>query len=511
MNKKLPLTLALIASLGIAGSASILMGDEKQTSPVQHPEASDHADAEHHGAAPGQKHNDAQAHTDTEHHQVGPNGGVLFNQGKFSAELLIPGGSPMKLFLSQDGKALAPNASTQATLEFKQPSSPIPTVVRFEAKSNVFASTSGIGEPHFFEARLNIVQAGKSYSFDFAKDEGLIKLSENQIKAAGIQLTESAAGNMTSTISLPGEIRFDEDRTAHVVPRTNGIVEKVHVELGQAVKKGQLLAVIASQQISDQRSELAAAQRRLELARTTFTRERQLWQEKISAEQDYLQARQLLQEAEIAVSNARQKMGAFGDNVALTGGNSYELRAPFDGIVVEKHLVLGESVSETSNAFTISDLNRVWATFSVSPSDLGRVQVGKPVTISASALNAEVQGTVSYIGSLLGEQTRSATARATLENPSGAWRPGLFVSVVVATDSRRSNVTVPAQAVQTIEEKPTVFVQVEGGFVPVPVVTGTSSGDSVEIIQGLAAGTTIAAQGSFILKSELGKSAADHH
>ncbi|MEE3509711.1 biotin/lipoyl-binding protein, partial [Pseudomonas sp. 10C3] len=88
------------------------------------------------------------------------------------------------------------------------------------------------------------------------------------------------------------------------VPRVPGVVESVHVNLGQTVKKGQLLAVIASQQISDQRSEQAAAQRRLELARTTYERERQLWQDKISAEQDFLQARQALQEAEIAVSNA---------------------------------------------------------------------------------------------------------------------------------------------------------------------------------------------------------------
>jgi multidrug efflux pump subunit AcrA (membrane-fusion protein) len=65
------------------------------------------------------------------------------------------------------------------------------------------------------------------------------------------------------------------------------VVESVAVNLGQSVKKGQLLAVIASQQISDQRSEQAAAQRRLALARTTYEREKQLWQDKISAEQDF--------------------------------------------------------------------------------------------------------------------------------------------------------------------------------------------------------------------------------
>ncbi len=122
-------------------------------------------------------------------------------------------------------------------------------------------------------------------------EEGHLTLSDEQISSAGIQLAEAKAQNISLSLPFPGEIRFDEDRTAHVVPRVPGVVESVHVNLGQPVKKGQLLAVIASQQISDQRSEQAAAQRRLELARTTYERERQLWQDKISAEQDFLQAR----------------------------------------------------------------------------------------------------------------------------------------------------------------------------------------------------------------------------
>ncbi len=170
------------------------------------------------------------------------------------------------------------------------------------------------------------------------------------------------------------------------MPRAAGVVESVQVNLGQAVKRGELLAVIASQQISDQRSELAAAGRRVELARTTFQRERQLWVDQISAEQDYLLARQALQEAEIALNNARQKMNALSGSAQLVGGNRYEMRAPFDGVVVEKHLSVGEVVGETSAAFTLSDLSRVWATFGVFPKDLDKVRVGQPVQVSSSEL-----------------------------------------------------------------------------------------------------------------------------
>ncbi|WP_064117778.1 efflux RND transporter periplasmic adaptor subunit [Pseudomonas fluorescens] len=341
-------------------------------------------------------------------------------------------------------------------------------------------------------------------------EEGHIELSAEQITAAGIQLAEARAQTISRGLPFPGEVRFDEDRTAHVVPRVPGVVESVAVNLGQTVKKGQLLAVIASQQISDQRSEQAAAQRRLALARTTYEREKKLWQDKISAEQDFLQARQALQEAEIALSNAQQKISVLSGSVVATGGNRYELRAPFDGVVVEKHLTPGEVVDETTAAFTLSDLSRVWVTFGVSPKDLSKVQVGKAVTVSAPELNAEVAGTVAYVGSLLGEQTRTATVRVTLENPQGSWRPGLFVTALVATDSREAKVAVPETAIQTVEDKPTVFVRTDDGFEARAVELGSRAAGHVEITQGLEPGAQVASAGSFVLKSELGKASAEH-
>ncbi|MDP9529270.1 efflux RND transporter periplasmic adaptor subunit [Pseudomonas protegens] len=340
--------------------------------------------------------------------------------------------------------------------------------------------------------------------------EGHLELSAEQIQAAGIELAEAGPRQLKRVLSLPGEIRFDEDRTSHIVPRAAGVVESVQVNLGQSVKRGELLAVIASPQVSDQRSELAAAGRRVELARTTFERERQLWIDQISAEQDYLLARQNLQEAQIALNNARQKIQALSGSAQLAGGNRYEMRAPFDAVVVEKHLSVGEVVSENSAAFTLSDLSRVWATFGVFPKDLDKVRVGQPVSVSSSELGTQVQGQVAYVGSLLGEQTRTATVRVTLANPNDAWRPGLFVAVQVATETFEAPVSVPQSAIQTVEERPSVFVRVAEGFQATPVVIGGAQDGFVEVREGLAAGAQVATRGSFTLKSELGKGAADH-
>ncbi len=340
-------------------------------------------------------------------------------------------------------------------------------------------------------------------------EEGQVHLNDEQIAVAGIELATVQTRTLNRSLNLPGEIRFDEDRTAHLVPRAAGVVESVAVSLGQHVKAGELLAVIASPQVSEQRSELAASQRRLALARSTLAREKDLWQEGISAEQDYLQARQALQEAEIAEANARQKISALSGSVVLAGGNRYELRAPFAGQVVEKHLVPGEVVSESSAAFTLSDLSKVWATFGVAPRDLASVRAGMPVQVVASDLGEQVGGTITHVGSLLGEQTRTATVRVTLDNPRGAWRPGLFVAVQVPTERLAEALAVPEQALQTLEDKPVVFVRTADGFLAQPVQTGVSADGFVQV-SGLQAGQQVAAQGSFILKSELGKASAEH-
>ncbi len=342
-------------------------------------------------------------------------------------------------------------------------------------------------------------------------DEGIVKLSDAQIEGAAITIVKAAPAMIGTVSQLPGEIRFNEDRTAHIVPRLAGVVESVKVNLGERVKRGQPLAVIASSELAEMRSELLAAQKRQGLAQLTYSREKKLWQDKISAEQDYLQAQQVLRETEIAVQNARQKLEAFG--AAASNGdalNSFTLRAPFDGIIVEKHLSLGEAVKEDVNIFTLSDLSTVWAEISVSAGDLNVVRVGEKATVKATSLDSVATGAVVYVGSLLGEQTRSAKARVTLSNPSMAWRPGMFVTVELVRGAQQVPVAVRADALQTVENRTVIFAKTDGGFKALPIKTGRNDGKFVEVVEGLEAGTSYAASGSFVLKAEQGKGSADH-
>lgn len=521
LSKKQSIAIAMIVAVGAIVGGLIL--GTNQPAPQgdghghgSHAEAKGHVDTEHHGGKADDDHDHAKEHADSEHHEdetaKGPHGGKLLVDEDMGMEVLLAeeGGEPrFHVYLFNKEKPLAPNAA-KLSITLTRPDGERQEIP-FAPEKDYLRSQVAIAEPHIFEATAAVQVGNEPFLFAFAEQEGKIGLSDEQVKAAGVTLQTAGAARIQSTLTLPGEIRFNEDRTAHIVPRLTGVVESVPANLGQRVKKGQVLAVIASTGLSEQRSELLSAQKRLALAKTTYEREKKLWMEKIAAEQDYLQAQQALQEAEIAVQNASQKLTALGATAGGSGAlNRYDVRAPFDGMVVEKHIALGESVKEDANVFIVSDLSTVWAEIAVPPKDLNAVRVGEKVMVKATAFDSKASGTIAYVGALVGEQTRSATARVALPNPQMAWRPGLSVNVEIVSDETDVPVAVSSDAVQTVNDKPTVFVKTAGGFIPQAVVLGKANGKQVEVVSGLKPGTQYAAAGSFVIKSELGKGSATH-
>jgi cobalt-zinc-cadmium efflux system membrane fusion protein len=449
---------------------------------------------------------------------AGPHGGQLYLERDFTLEITLEernGKARYRIWLSKKNTPLPPT-SAKVSMRLSRPNGEMQTI-GFGADKDSLVSVQTIPEPHMFKASIKVQRSdgngndSERFEFLLRSDEGKIVLNDGQIETAGIALANAAPARIGSMTSLAGEITFNRDRTAHVVPTLAGVVKRVSADLGQQVKQGQVLAVIASVQLSQLRSELLSAQQRQKLAQLTFEREKKLWEDKISAQQDYLQAQQNVQEAAIATQNARQKLSALGTGPASSDALSrYELRAPFDGMIIEKHIALGEAVKDDANVFMISDLSTVWAEIIVPAKDLNIVRVGKKATIRATAMDSVSHGEISYVGSLLGEQTRTAKARITLDNPDAAWRPGLFVNVELNSNDSAVAVAVQSAALQTQDGKPTVFIRVDGGFIAQPVVTGKSDGKHIEIIQGMTAGTPYAASGSFVLKAELGKGSAEH-
>ena len=443
---------------------------------------------------------------------AGPRGGTVLTSGTQSIEVVfVEQGDAVQLEvypLSQSKPVGPAGVSISGVIKRYDGSQQLVDLV---ASGQKFVLPGPIAKPHVFDVLLNVRVAGANASYEVSRADGAIRLSPDQLKASGIAMKNSGPASVASSFVLPGEIRFNEDATAHIVPRVAGIVEKVSVSLGQRVEKGQVLALIASTDLADRRSELLTAERRLWAAQATYAREKTLWLEKISAEQDYLLAETQLREAEIATASARQKLLALNASAATGALSRYELRAPFTGTIVEKHVTVGEAVAADANVLVLSDLNTVWAEMAVPAQRLNDVQVGRETTISAAAFESKASGKIAYVGSLLGEQTRTAPARVVLANPDGSWRPGMFVNVSVTAGSKDAPVAVATDALQDIDGKPAIFVQTSKGFVAQGVELGRRDDRFVEITKGLKVGQQYAAANSFVLKAELEKGSAEGH
>jgi membrane fusion protein, heavy metal efflux system len=340
-------------------------------------------------------------------------------------------------------------------------------------------------------------------------DDGVIRFTDGQVGVAGITIATAGPVHLDTFIRMPGQIALNEDRTAHVTPRAPGAVSEVNATLGEKVSKDQVLATVASADVAAQRGALAAAERRLAYARKIHASEKMLWEEQISPRQDLLRAEHEVNEAQIAVQSARQQLQALGA-VDAGSSNLLKIRAPFDGVIVEKHITMGEVVGADTRVFTLTDLSTVWADVVVPARDLDIVRVGTAAVIRSIASNTTAPGKVSYVSSLVGEESRSAKARVVLDNPGAAWRPGLAVNIDIVTGSSDVPVAVAREAIQTADGRQVVYKRVKEGFVAQPVATGRSDGRFVEVTAGLNAGDAYAAAGSFAVKAEQGKGEGSH-
>ena len=450
----------------------------------------------------------------------GLHGGRLLEEDGFQIEVTIyERGIPpeFRVYAYDSGQPLDPD-ELQLMIELSRLGGRVDNVA-FRKVGDYLLGDTVVVEPHSFDVQVVAEWKGKTYRMGYSQHEARTEVSAEAARLSGIVVEEAGAVQMKSVFDLPGEIVFNPDRMAHVVPRFGGVVTEVRKNLGETVSKGEVIAVIDSRELASFQLAYIQAVHKVEFAQLAFEREEQLWKKKISAEEEYLAARQTLEESKITAAGSEQTLRTLGlpagEIKALSLNHDknlarYELRAPLNGVVITKHVALGEAVKDDADIFTIADLSTVLAKITVYSTDLTSVRMGQDVTVTSDVLDLEVAGKVTYLGPLLGAETRTATAHVSIDNPTGLWRPGVFVTVRLVEKEFTAPLAVRADAIQRIRDWDVVFLQDGDLYEALPLEFGRRSDHWVEVLAGIAPGQKYVSENSFLIKADILKSGATH-
>lgn len=451
----------------------------------------------------------------------GPHGARLLSDDRLSLEMTIyETGVPPQFRIYPYDAAGVPAAPREVDLvvELHRLGGRVDRI-SFTPEADYLRGNEVIDEPHSFDVKVAATRGGRQHAWSYSQIEGKVQLGPEQVKSAGIEINTVGPRRMQTTIELPGEVKADATRQAKVVPRLEGVVLEVRKQEGDRVRRGEVMAVISSRELADAKSVYLESTHHREFTRVALEREENLWKKKISAERDYLVAKRDAEEAVLAEDVAAQKLVALGVPMSALGDlqsqppdtlSRFEVRSPLDGTVVMRDVTLGEVTAANEPIFTVADLSSVWVEVSVYARDLGAVRMSQSATVLSTDLGIEAQGRISYVGQLVGEATRTATARVVLPNARGEWRPGLFVTVRLVRDEVEVPMAVSAEAIQTFRDWQVVFVKYGDWFEARPLELGRSDGQWVEVLSGLQAGDQYAARNSFAVKAEIGKLGATH-
>lgn len=187
----------------------------------------------------------------------------------------------------------------------------------------------------------------------------------------------------------------------------------------------------------------------------------------------------------------------------------YPIRAPLSGQVLERRTNSGDAVDTSTVLLKVADLSTVWAEFAIFARGLSHVRPGMRVLFRGADADESGEATISYVAPAGHADSQSVVARAIVDNRSGRWVPGQFITGDVVIADVKVSVAVKPTALQELQGKTMVFVQNGQSFTPRPVQVGKRSREAVEIAQGLTAGERYAATNSYLIKADLLKSEAE--
>ena len=323
--------------------------------------------------------------------------------------------------------------------------------------------------------------------------------SKESTSLIGVEVASPETGAIADGLECLAELSFNQNKLAQIAAPVSGIVQSVEADLGTRVKEREPVARIWSAAIAETVAKAV-------LAHQTLDRERKLRSERVTSEA-------ALQEAEASHQAACQQLRTLGftehqiDEIGQKPEQQIlmDVRAPFEGEIVERMAVRGSLVDAGKPLFTIVDRSTMWAMLQVPEAAVGRVQPGQAVELRLDSLPSRVfAGKLTWVGPAVDERTRMARARAEFPNPDGLLKDKMFATARILTRQVAAALLVPAAAIQHFEGRAFVFVKREEDlFDARAVALGAKAGGKLEVLAGLQPQERVAVNHAFAIKSAM--------
>ncbi|HZX65662.1 MAG TPA: efflux RND transporter periplasmic adaptor subunit [Myxococcales bacterium] len=334
----------------------------------------------------------------------------------------------------------------------------------------------------------------------------VVKLTPEVIREARVRTEPAHRRTLAASAELSGQIVPNPEAIAMIGARASGRIIKILVREADHVRAGQVVAILSSPEIAKLRGQYSAAQARALSARGNATRLRELFQDRLGAEQEAVSAEAEATAAEAerdAFSRSLRGLGATASGSA--DSSSVPLTTPIAGSVVQLDVAIGQVVEPSHTVATVADLSRVWFEAQVFEKDLSRIAQGASAEVRLNGYPDRVfTARVARLSGRVDPQARTVTARLVLLDPDENLRLGLYgtARVSVRSTDSREHLAVPLSAVTDLGDSKAVFVRhPDGDFEVHEVRLGPSVGGFAPVLAGLKEGEEVVVSGVHTLKS----------
>jgi cobalt-zinc-cadmium efflux system membrane fusion protein len=336
--------------------------------------------------------------------------------------------------------------------------------------------------------------------------EGFVGMTAERMSASGILVERVQLGSLASEIIAQGTVAAPPEGQALVTARADGAIVRISKRLGDPVRAGETIALLESRDAAQFVADRNSAEAKERTAHALWQREQRLFRERITSREALEATRATHDATEVELRRADAAMRAAG----VVGDRHLSVRSPIGGRITEVDTQLGAYVSAGAELFNVADPNRIQLEAAVPAADAQRVMPGDRAAVELPT-GGTVDAVVRSSTPTVNLQSRAATVVLQLTGAAGGLRQGQGVRVRITPYGTTTNAIVLTEgAVQQVEGRDVVFVQVKGGFQAVPVSVGSRGNGRVEILSGVQAGQIIVTEGAFVLKSQLGASEAEH-